>query len=945
MRVGNDELGENKEILAGIGLIVLIIAFLLYLYEYKAWLEGARQLFAWILRPEVFFTPIPLDGALYVVIGIFEILVLGTLAAHLLIPDEEHLLIRCLTAFGMGVGLVALLTVILALSQNLYNLWLNVAVIVLILIFSTLEHKRWGRRWLVRFADYWKFHRTAMNRWSFLSVVGVAIVIFLIFYNAILSPIHHYDALIYHSAMAKVMFNYHGIPLLAGPSPGIQLSGNYPPLYPALGAFFFVHMNTTIVDIPLRAIPPFMGLLTLFATYGLGRILLGHKGALLATLVIVTTPLFILYSICPLNNMMAAYYLTLAALHMVLSLHCRQRLYLFVAGLFCGLAVSTTYLALYLIPAFIIETLLFSQKSIRRWIGMLVYFLVGTVLTGAFWYIRNFIVLGNPIWPFAYSVFGGSFIDPVMGAHALQSVHNVGVYVSFGKEPNILDWIHLTFFGRAGFPALSILTAIGVACTIASRSKNKGWVTLALTIVPIVLMASSSIFFCRYFVLILPFVAILSAQTLSYIFTSHRKTIKSLAVLTLATILIYPGITAAASGETYHDSGFWGPPQDFLWPLRNPGVDSLTAMRWWEGEKVEAWSWLNENLKADERVATYESRIYYIKDGGVHHFFFLDGWEARPLFEMSEPEQMITYLKDNKVKYVFILSIISVGIDTLPLVRFLGTPYFPCIYQKGDATIYNVGPLPDPILDGEIPAQINYDGWTEVRQVAGRFSRSVVEGDVRPRLFVATPDAAMVSVTYLDEGAGALGVNLYHPYAERWLFGLATINKTGTGEWKSYTFIVPQDPNRHFVELGLHASGTDFVISEIAVTKLNLTGYSSYLAPTRVVSNGTKPSSLIVYMPIMKGSEKFMVSSNSHGKNISIEIFEGIIQPDEVTRWLQMHTIVAKSPELPSFGMTNPTLSWEAKPGIYTLVIVLWDEYEPDTKIDFSIAIDVAIPY
>lgn len=939
MRVGNhNELEENKEILAGIGLTILIMAFLLYLYEYKAWLEGTRQLFAWILRPEVRYIPIPVNGTLYVVIGIFQILVLGTLSAHLLIPDEEHLLIRCLTAFGMGVGLVALLTAILALSQNLYNLWLNVAVIVLILILGTLEHKRWGRRWLVRFADYWKFRRTTMNRWSFLLVVGVAIVIFLIFYHAILSPIDHFDALIYHAGMAKVMFNYHGIPLVAGPSPGIQLSGNYPPLYPALGAFFFVHMNTTIVDIPLRAISPFMGLLTLFATYGLGRILLGHKNALLAILVIAATPFFILYSIHALNNMMAAYYLALAALHMALFFHRRQRLHLLVAGLSCGFAVSTTYLALYFIPAFILEILLFSQWSIRRWAVMFVPFLVGTVLTGAFWYTRNFIVLGNPIWPFAYSAFGGSFIDPIMEDQALQSVHNVGVYVSFGKEPDILDWIHLTFFGRAGFPALSVLTALGVAWAVASRSKNKGWVTPVLTIVP---MASSFAFFPRYFVLILPFAAILSAQMLSYIFTSRRETVKFLAILALGTILVYPGITVAASGKMYHDVASWEPPQDFLWYLRNPGVDFRTAMKRIEGEGVEAWSWLNENLKADEKVATYESRIYYIKNGGVHHFFFLDGWEARPLFEMSEPEQMITYLKDNKVTYVLILGIVSVGIDALPLVRFLGTPYFPRIYQKGDGVIYNVGPISDPILDGEIPTQINYDGWTEARQVAGRLSRSIVEGDVRPRLFVATPDAVMVSMTYLDEGAGALRVDLYHPYAERWLFGLATINKTGTGEWRSYTFIVPQDPNRHFIELGLHASGTDFAISQIVVTKLNLTGYSSYLTPTRVVSNGTKPSSIMVYLPIMGGSEKFMVSSNSHGKNISIEIFEGIIQPDEVTRWWERHRIVAKSPELPSFGMTNPTLSWEAKPGIYTLVIVLWDEYEPDTKIDFSIAIDV----
>jgi len=941
MRVSNhNESDENNEILAGTGLTILIIAFMLYLYEYKEWLMGARQLFAWILRPEVHYTPIPLNGSLYAIIGSFEILVLGTLAAHLLIPDEEHLLIRCLTAFGMGVGLVALLTAILALSQNLYNLWLNLSVIVLILILGALEHKRWGRKWLVRFTDYWRVHPiTPMNRWSFLLVVGVAIVVFLIFYHGILSPIDHFDALIYHAGMAKVMFRYHGIPLLAGPSPGIQLSGNYPPLYPALGAFFFIHMNTTIVDLPLRAISPFMGLLTLFTTYGLGRILLGHKNALLATLVIAVTPFFILYSIHALNNMMAAYYLALASLHMVLYFHRQQRLYLLVAGLSCGFAVSTTYLALYFVPVFILETFLFSQRSIRRWAEIFVPFLVGTVLTGAFWYIRNFIVLGNPIWPFAYSVFGGSFIDPLMETQALQSVHNVGVYVSFGKEPDILDWIHLTFFGRAGFPALSILTALGAIWTVASPSRNKGWVIPALTIV---LMASSFVFFPRYFVLILPFAAISSAQTLSCIFTSRRITVKFLVILILAAILVYPGIAVAASGKVYHDVASWEPPQDFLWYLRNPGVDFLTAMKRGEGEGVEAWSWLNENLKADEKVATYESRIYYIKNGGVHQFFFLDGWEVRSLFEMSEPEQMIAHLKDNKVTCVLIQSgIVSVSIDTLPLVRFLGTPYFPRIYQKGDAMIYNVGPLSDPILDGEIPAQINHDGWTEVRQVAGRLSRSIVEGDIRCRLSVATPNAAMVSVTYLDEGEGALRVNLYHPYTERWLFGLATINKTGTGEWKSYAFIVPQDPNRHFIELGLHASGTDFAISQIVATKLNLMGHSSYLTPTRIVSNGTKPSSLMVYPPIMRGGEKFMVNSNSHGKKISIEIFEGIIQPDEVTGWWERHRMIAKSPELPSFGMINPTLSWGAKPGIYTLVIVLWDEYEPDTKIDFSIAIDV----
>jgi hypothetical protein len=49
--------------------------------------------------------------------------------------------------------------------------------------------------------------------------------------------------------------------------------------------------------------------------------------------------------------------------------------------------------------------------------------------------------------------------------------------------------------------------------------------------------------------------------------------------------------------------------------------------------------------------------------------------------------------------------------------------------------------------------------------------------------------------------------------------------------------------------------------------------------------------------------------------------------------------MVARVPELPTFGTQNPTLIWHAKPGIYTLLVVLWDEYSTDTSVDLSITI------
>jgi len=933
MSYDSNELRENKELLAEICLITLIFIFLLYLYEYKTWLEGVRQFFAWILRPEIHYTSISLDGATYAIIGIIEILMLGAFVIHLLLPDEEDLLIQWSSAIGMGVGLVALLTMLLSLLQVLYSSVLNVVVIAVILVLSALILKR-GEKSSKRTINYSVMinHRTLLG-------TGIVIIIFFIFYNALLSPIDHFDALIYHAGMAKIMFTYHGIPLLAGPSPGIEMSANYPPLYSSLGAFFFTQMGTTETDLPLRAISPFMSLFTLLATYKLGQILLGHEKGFYASLVLATTPLFVLYSIQALNNMMATFYLVLATLHMVLTFHCQNKFRILTAGFFYGFALSTTYLALYFAFPFIVVTFLLFQRNVKEWIRTLKLFLLGVTLTGALWYVRNLIVLGNPIWPFAYQVLGGRFIDRVMIASALQSIHDVGIYVSFGKEPDILDWFYFVFFGRVGFPALSLLTAFGVILSVTSHHEIKKWTAPILAFVPIILMILSFDFFPRYLVLLLPFAAILSAQTLSYIFMSQKRIIKYLAIFMLVIMLIYPGIATAVSGKMYHDVAPWEPPQDFLWYLRNPGVDYLTDMKRGEGERVEAWSWLNANLKTGERVATYESRIYYIKDGDIRYFFFLDGWEARPLFEMSEPEQMITYLRSNSVKYVFILGIVSVGQDRLPLIRFLGSPYFPLIYQKNDAKIYNVGPLFDPILGGEIPIQINYDGWTEVRQVEGHSSRSILEGDNRPRLFVATPDTVIVTLTYLDKGEGSLMVNLFNPYTKNWIYGMATINKTNTYKWRNFTFIVPQDPNRLFVELGLHAFGSDFIISRITATRFNMEERTSYTRLAQYISNKTRPPSLMIYLPIMKGGEKVVVTTTSHRENISIEIFEGIIQPWETTKWWERHRMVARVPELPTLGTQNPTLVWKAEPGICTLVVVLWDEYSPDVRVDLSITI------
>ena len=940
MKEGTDQEGINKErkILVQVMFVVFLVTYLKYLHDYSGWLKGLEQFIGWLLSPSIHYTPLFIHSIYFVLVGITEILLLGTLLTHLLIPEEGDLCIRWLSALAVGIGLVAFITMILGVLQCLCIPVLNATIIILIAALFLIDLLRWRKKWLSHFASYWKISATCIKNNPLLFIAFTPILI-LIFYHALFSPIDHFDALIYHAGMAKIMFKYGGIPVIAGPSPGIEMSANYPPLYSSLGAFFFIQMGTTLEDLPLRAISPFMGLLSIFATYKLSFLIFGKKDAALAAFTLIVSPLFIIYSIHALNYMFASCYLLLAVLFITIFFYSKRWQYLFCSGLFYGFALSTTYHSLYFIPPFILS-LIFYLKNER--IRYLASFLSGVTLTGAIWYIRNLIILHNPVWPFAYQFLDGAFIDQVMITRSFRSIHEVGTYVSFGREPNILDFFNFTFFGRVGFPALSFLAILGTIYAVSFDSIRKSFIFVSFTFIPLILLISSPYFFPRYLVLVLPYFAALSGHALSYIFRfSHQKMIKILTIFILVLVLIYPGITVAASGKMYHDVAPWKPPQDFLWYLRNPGVDFLTDMKRGEGERVEVWSWLNNNLKPGERVATYESRIYYIKEGDLRYFFFLDGWEARPLFAMSNPDQMITFLKAENVSYILVLGIVSVGIDTLPLIQFLGTPYFPLIYQKSDAKVYQVGPISEPILIGQIPSQINYEGWSDPKIIRGKLCRAVLANNDRPRLLISTPNWVIVKITYLDKGNGSLGINFYNRYTCEWLCHFAEIKKQNTNEWRSFEFVVPPDFSRKFVEFGLHAYDEDFLIHKIEVFEFK--GCSGKYTLTDLkgeITNSTMPPTLMMYLPILTDNENIItVKVDSHGKNVSIEIFEGIIHPWENTTWWERHKMVARVPKLPVWGEINPTLCLNTKAGIYTLVIVLWDEYEPGDGVGLLITV------
>jgi hypothetical protein len=259
-------------------------------------------------------------------------------------------------------------------------------------------------------------------------------------------------------------------------------------------------------------------------------------------------------------------------------------------------------------------------------------------------------------------------------------------------------------------------------------------------------------------------------------------------------------------------------------------------------------------------------------------------------------------------------------------------------------TIYNVGPLSNPIIkSGNVTASLNVQGWTHkmVNGIQTLVAISEAENSIlsdAPRIYVATPSIMKIQFEYLDEGIDYVDVHLYEPAIGKWIYSYIKVPRGNSKVWRTFEFLVP--PAKFgFIVLGIHAYKTNFTIREIIIEPFKQTGKYSLHDGKKIFTNATNPPTLMVFLPTLSGNERIEVYTNSYRRNISIEIFEGVIQPWETTKWWERHRMVARVPELPTFGTQNPTLIWHAKPGIYTLLVVLWDEYSTDTSVDLSITI------
>lgn len=106
--------------------------------------------------------------------------------------------------------------------------------------------------------------------------------------------------------------------------------------------------------------------------------------------------------------------------------------WIIIAALFTGMAASTKYSTLILPFLGLLGILLHyrNRSDVRKPLRVISIYLFVTAITGSPFYVKNWLLTGNPLYPFYYGIFGGKGLDPEL-ARLLEGLYK---YMGMGRE-------------------------------------------------------------------------------------------------------------------------------------------------------------------------------------------------------------------------------------------------------------------------------------------------------------------------------------------------------------------------------------------------------------------------------------------------------------------------------------------------------------------------------
>ncbi|MBM3494162.1 MAG: phospholipid carrier-dependent glycosyltransferase, partial [Armatimonadetes bacterium] len=219
---------------------------------------------------------------------------------------------------------------------------------------------------------------------------------------------HEWDSLSYHLATPQAYLRAGRI---------VELPTDHHSYFPFLTQMLFT-VGLMFDGFATAKLIHFMfGAMACMAAYAMARRLTSATGAWLAALVFGLAPMVVWEAGIAYIELAQTFFVTLALHALLIWARSRDQRDLAACGACCGLALAVKTLSLLPVVGVVVAALVTEPRAHRA------LALVGvTALVGSPFYIRTWLLTGNPVYPFAYGVFGGRNWDAER-ARAYASEH------------------------------------------------------------------------------------------------------------------------------------------------------------------------------------------------------------------------------------------------------------------------------------------------------------------------------------------------------------------------------------------------------------------------------------------------------------------------------------------------------------------------------------------
>jgi hypothetical protein len=472
-------------------------------------------------------------------------------------------------------------------------------------------------------------------------------------------------------------------------------------LVPMLYAWFNFSLGT-VNDILSRTIFPVFGIATLASTYAFSRRLHGSTAAIFSMYVLITTPIFFAHLTVGYIDIVLTFYFTLALFFLQKSFEKDDAVYAVLSGFLAGLAAWTKYQGLFIAPVMFVFWLLIriSDKSRRNNItSLFLKVLFAFILTASPWYLRNWILLGNPVYPNMFTIFGGRNIDPwLLSQNYEYWIGRWAVLLGTDRSSDsllrlpvrlLIEDDSLNSLGQDGVGFL--LTCFGIPSLFISLFKRRksDFLLLIWILVYFSLWFVSLYYFIRYLLPITPALSMLAGRLISEI-SSEIKDSKKLLGILLSVMTVTP-LSAAffIPTEVLAITGASRIFQDYVFfrPFTPPSTEE--SLRHAMPADIALWRFINEETSPESVLLSFDHRAYFVD----RKIVFADSTDVKEIYLVSDLSEAVSFLSRINVTHV----VVEPWYKDMPLwyksPLFRGlenTTYFTKIFEEEDYVLYEV---------------------------------------------------------------------------------------------------------------------------------------------------------------------------------------------------------------------------------------------------------------